>query len=115
MKDYIDIKNEHVRKIQGWFIDEVLLIDSYTAFFHISEQANLYIYGFRKQMSEFLSFDKNYWKQVACSDIHIRNKHIDPNIMGDIFRGIYIEQGYFACYSENIDQSYFPAVLDILS
>lgn len=115
MKDYIDRKNEHIRKIQYWFINEELLISPYTAFFHLAEQANLYIPNFRKKMSEFLSSDKSYWRLVACSDAHIKNKHIDPNIIGDIFRGIYIEQYHFACYSEDIDQSYFPTVLEILS
>lgn len=115
MKDYIDKKNEHIRKIQYWFINEELPISPYTAFFHLAEQANLYIPGFRKKMSEFISSDKNYWRLVAGSDMHIRNKYVDPNIIGDIFRGIYIEQCHFACYSEGVDQSYFPTALEILS
>lgn len=115
MKDYIDRKNEHIRKIQYWFINEELPISPYTAFFHLTEQANLYILDFRKNMSEFISSDKNYWRLVAGSDMHIRNTYVDPNIIGDIFRGIYIEQCHFACYSEGVDQSYFPTVLEILS
>lgn len=114
IKDYIDRKNEHIRKIQCWFIDEELLISPYTAFFHLAGQANLYIPDFRKKMSEYLSSDKNYWRLVAGSDVHIGNKHIDPNIIGDIFRGIYIEQCHFACYSESVNKSYFPTVLEIL-
>lgn len=74
MKDYIDKKNEHIRKIQYWFINEELPISPYTAFFHLAEQANLYIPGFRKKMSEFISSDKNYWRLVAGSDMHIRSR-----------------------------------------
>lgn len=115
MKDYIDRKNEHIRKIQSWFINEELSISPYTAFFHLAEQANLYIPDFRKKMSDFLSSDKKYWRLAASSDIHIRSKYIAPNIIGDMFRGIYIEQCHFACYSEGVDQSCFPTVLEIFS
>lgn len=101
LKEYWDKKNHHLINIQSWFIEEKIPINPYSAFFHLAGQANLYIPTFGERMTELIDTDKQSWKTVAMLDNRVKRKKVDFDMVGNMYRSIYIEQCHIASYKEN--------------
>lgn len=100
LKEYWDKKNEHLINIQSWFIEEEILINPYSAFFHLADQANLYIPTFRENMQNLLEANKIYWTQILLLNPKLINRHIDVHSIGDFMENLYLAKCYTACYDE---------------
>lgn len=112
LEEYWDRKNKHLVKIQCWFKQEGILINPCTAFFHLTEQANLYIYDFKEKMLNLIECDKKYWKQAVQTDTNAQNSKLDSSICSSLLRGIYVEQYYTACYCERLHPLDYPYYLE---
>lgn len=100
LEDYWKRKKEHLDQILVWFKEEELLLNPYLAFFHLAEQANLYIPTFSERMLLLIDSDKQNWKKVAQSDYLVREKKMNSDVIGNMYRSIYIEQCHTACYNK---------------
>lgn len=114
LKEYWKKRNGHLFKIQSWFDQEQILINPFTAFFHLAEQANLYIPDFKEKMLEWIECDKEYWKQIVQRDAITQNSILDFNVSYSLFRSMYVEQYYTACYHEKLHPFDYPCFLDSL-
>lgn len=114
LKKYWEKRNKHLLKIQSWFKQEEVLINPATAFFHLAEQANLYMPDFKEKMLNWIECDKEYWKQIVQKDTVTRNSVLDFTGSYSLFRSIYIEQYYTACYREWLHPLDYPCFLDSL-
>lgn len=110
LEGYWEKKKVHLEQIYAWFKEEGLLLNPYSAFFHLTEQANLYIPSFAKKMMELIDSDIQYWKQVAQSDSAVREKKIDFERVGNVYRSIYIGQCHIACYNEGEFSGCCPSI-----
>lgn len=100
INEYIKKKKEHLSHIMDWFRDENLATNPYISFFHLASQANLYAPTFKSRMSDLLKKDKAYWREAVSTD-YVENKLLfNGKHIGEIFRSIYIEQYFNACYDE---------------
>lgn len=102
LKEYWGKKNSHLINIQCWFNEEEVPISPYSAFFHLAEQANLYIPTFRKNMQNLLETNKIYWTQILLSKPKLVDSHIDVHSIGDFMESLYLAKCYTACYNENV-------------
>lgn len=99
LKDYWELKNNHISKIQDWLREEKVFTNPYLAFFHIAEQANLYLPNFNKKMLEMVDLNRLYWQCVAAKDSILLDKIVDnPKFLGNYFEALYWEQCYISCY-----------------
>lgn len=100
LNEYIKKKNEHLSYVMDWFRNENLVTNPYFSFFHLISQACLYVPSFKKRMSDLLKKDKSYWREAALMD-YVENKLVFNNKhIGEIFRSVYFEQCFNACYDE---------------
>lgn len=95
---YWERKQKHMEHILIWFEEEQISFNPYFAFFHLAEQADLYIPSFKERMRKFLETDRLYWKQAVQCDTLIRKKISDIDRIGMLYRAAYIGQCYIACY-----------------
>lgn len=100
IEEYWDKKNEHSAKIQCWFNKEEIPINPYSAFFHLAEQANLYIPAFRENMQKLLETNKTYWTQILLLKPKLAKSYIDAHCIGHLMDSLYLAQCYTAGYSE---------------
>lgn len=101
LEEYWDKKNEHLTKIQSWFNKEEIPINPYSAFFHLAEQANLYIPAFRENMQNLLEANKTYWTQILLLKPQLaQNYYIDTHCIGHLMESLYLAKCYTAGYSE---------------
>lgn len=114
LKEYWDKKNEHQAEIQYWFKQEKISFNPHFAFFHLAQQANLYIPSFKKKMLALISCDKMYWKQVAQLDVLVKNNKLDYNLIGDILSVIYSGRYHFACYGGEQKSFCYTDILETL-
>lgn len=112
LKGYWDKRNEHLTNIQSWFIEEETPINPYSAFFHLAGQANLYIPTFGERMTELIDTDKQSWKAVAMLDNWVKRKKVDSDMVGNMYRSIYIEQCHIACYNKDGFSCPCPNILE---
>lgn len=112
LKEYWDKKNEHLISIQYWFSQEEVLINPCAAFFHLAEQANLYISDFKEKMLSLIERDKNYWRQAVQMDAEAQNSKLDLMVYFSLFRNIYVEQYYTACYCKKLHPIDYPCSLE---
>ncbi|WP_270415506.1 TetR/AcrR family transcriptional regulator [Bacteroides ovatus] len=112
LKEYWDRKNEHLVKIQCWFKQEGILINPCTAFFHLTDEANLYIFDFKEKMLNLIECDKKYWKQAVQMDRNTSHYNLNSSVCSSLLRGIYIEQYYTACYCEKLHPLDYPCFLE---
>lgn len=114
IEEYWDKKNEHLVKIQSWFKQEGVLINPCTAFFHLTDEANLYISDFKEKMLNLIECDKKYWKQAVQMDKMTQNSKLDSLAYSSLLRGIYVEQYYTACYCERLHPFDYPCFLEYI-
>lgn len=112
LEEYWKKKIEHLDRISVWFKEEKLLFNPYSAFFHLEEQANLYIPSFRKRMIELIDSDRLCWIQAAQSDKAVRDRKLDFDKVGNVYNSIYIGQCQIACYNEGRFTCSCPNILD---
>lgn len=98
LKEYITRKDEHLSHIIDWFHNENLATNPYISFFHLASQAYLYAPTFKDRMSDLLKKDKAYWREAASMDYVEDNLSFNGKHVGEIFRSVYIEQYFNACY-----------------
>lgn len=97
LNDYIERKNENLISIIDWFREEKIVLNPYMSFFHLASQAYLYDSGFQKKMCELLKKDKLYWREAA----EIGDDAMGDENKGELFRSIYIEKCFTACYDKH--------------
>lgn len=114
LKGYWDKRNEHLINIQTWFSEEDVLINPSTAFFHLAEQANLYMPDFKEKMLNWIECDKKYWKQIVQMNTITQNSILDVTASYSLFRSIYMEQYYTSSYHEGLHPLDYPCFLDSL-
>lgn len=112
LKEYWDRKNEHLVKIQCWFKQEGILINPCTAFFHLTDEANLYISDFKEKMHNLIECDKKYWKQAVQMDRDIQKTELNSSVYSSLLRGIYVEQCHTACYCQRLHPLDYPYFLE---
>lgn len=100
LDEYWVQKMEHLGQISAWFKKEQVVFNPYFSFFHLAEQANLYIHTFSEKMTRLIDSDKQNWKKIAQSDYLVREKKMDVDAIGNMYRSFYIEQCYTSCYNE---------------
>lgn len=100
IEEYWDKKNKHLVKIQSWFKQEGVLINPYSAFFHLAEQANLYIADFRENMQNLLEANKIYWTQILQLKPKLAENCIDAHCIGYFIDSLYLAKCFMAGYSE---------------
>lgn len=106
LEEYWDKKNEHLVKIQSWFNKEKIPINPSSAFFHIAEQANLYIPTFRENMQNLLEANKTYWTQILLLKPKLANSCIDAHCIGHLMESLYLAKCYTAGFSGKNSFSY---------
>lgn len=102
IEEYWDKKNKHLVKIQSWFKQEGVLINPYSAFFHLAEQANLYIADFREKMQNLLEANKIYWTQILQLKSELTEGYVDAQCIGYLMDSLYLAKCYMAGYSEKV-------------
>lgn len=100
INEYIKKKKEHLSHIIDWFHDENLTANPYISFFHLASQANLYAPSFKSRMSDLLKKDKACWREAVSTDYFENKLLFNGKHIGEIFRSVYIEQYFNACYDE---------------
>lgn len=99
-EEYIKQKNKHLDYIKNWFLQENLILNPYTSFFHLCSQANLYYPTFKNEMFRLLNMDKLYWQKAAEIDNLTYSGVLPGNHVGEVFRSAYLEKCFSACYNE---------------
>lgn len=100
LEEYWNKKSKHLVKIQSWFKEEKIPINPYSAFFHLAEQANLYIPAFKEHMLRLLETNKAYWTQILQLKPKLAESYIDVHCIGHLMNSLYLAQCYMAGYSE---------------
>ncbi len=100
LEEYWNKKSKHLVKIQSWFKKEKIPINPYSAFFHLAEQANLYIPAFKEHMLRLLETNKAYWTQILQLKPKLAESYIDAHCIGHLMNSLYLAQCYMAGYSE---------------
>ncbi len=62
------------------------MINPCAAFFHLAEQANLYIPTFKEDMRNLMKAEKEYWIKVAHLDSELKRTNDDACILGKSVR-----------------------------
>lgn len=100
LNEYVKKKNEHLSHIMDWFRDEKIVTNPYVSFFHLTSQAYLYAPTFKDRMSNLLKKDKAYWQKAASTHFVDDKLSFNGKHIGEIFRSVYIEQCFSACFDE---------------
>lgn len=100
LDEYWKQKMEHLNRISDWFQKERVTFNPYFSFFHLAEQANLYIPAFNEKMTILMNSDKLNWKNVAQLDYLVKEKKMNVDAIGNLYRNYYIAQCYTSCYNE---------------
>lgn len=101
---YIQKKNERLENTVNWFHKEGLKLNPYIAFFHLASQAYIYIPSFECQMLKLLETDKLYWQRAA----NLKNNctiNINNQLIGEIYRSLYIERCFNACFCNKTESN----------
>lgn len=102
LEDYIKRKDDRLDDIINWFNKEGLNQNPYISFFHLASQASQYIPVFNNQMFRFLEMDKLYWRQAAKINQFKCIPPFNNDSLGSVFRSVYIEKCFSACYNEKV-------------
>lgn len=89
LEEYWDKKNEHLNKIQNWFEQESIPISPYSAFFHLAEQANLYLPTFKEDMRNLLKAERECWIQVSSEKYKLSCGNINFCSIADIGKYVF--------------------------
>lgn len=108
LDEYWKQKMEHLNRISAWFEKELIEFNPYFSFFHLANQANLYIPTFSEKMRSLIDLDKQNWKNVALSDHLVREKKMDSDVIGNMYRNLYIEQCHTSCYNKGKLLCFYP-------
>lgn len=99
LKSYYNKKCKHVNEIQLWFEKEKLSTNIFGAFFHLTEQADLYLPTFKENMQTLLNTNKQYWIQVVLADTTLTFSAERKYYIGDILDSFFIAQCFKAYYN----------------
>lgn len=99
LESYYNKKCEHIDKIQSWFDKEKISTNIFWAFFHLAEQANLYIPTFRENMQTLLKTNKECWIQAVLSDSALTFSIKKEYYIGKILENFFLAQCFKACYN----------------
>lgn len=100
LKEYWNKKKEHLDKIQNWFQQEEIPVNPYSAFFHLAEQANLYLPAFRGNMQNLMKAEKEYWLKVAHLDSELKRTNENAYFWGEIWKCVFLAKCYETCYGK---------------
>lgn len=101
LEEYWDKKNEHLNKIQNWFEQESIPISPYSAFFHLAEQANLYLPTFKEDMRNLLKAERECWIQVSSEKSKLSCGNIIFCSIADILENMFLAKCFKYCYNIN--------------
>lgn len=101
LEEYWDKKNEHLNKIQNWFEQESIPISPYSAFFHLAEQANLYLPTFKEDMRNLLKAERECWIQVSSEKSKLSCGNIIFCSTADILENMFLAKCFKYCYNIN--------------
>lgn len=86
LKEYWDRKHQCLNTIQDWFKQESISINPCAAFFHLAEQANLYIPTFKEDMRNLMKTEEEYWIKVAHLDSELKSTNMMLVFLGKSVR-----------------------------
>lgn len=92
---------EHLNKIQNWFEQESIPISPYSAFFHLAEQANLYLPTFKEDMRNLLKAERECWIQVSSEKYKLSCGNINFCSIADILENMFLAKCFKYCYNIN--------------
>ena len=101
LEEYWDKKSEHLNKIQNWFEQESIPISPYSAFFHLAEQANLYLPTFKEDMRNLLKAERECWIQVSSEKYKLSCGNINFCSIADILGNMFLAKCFRYCYNIN--------------
>lgn len=101
LEEYWNKKNDHLIKIQYWFKQEGVLISPFAAFFHLADQANLYVSDFNEKMLNLHDANKTYWAQILPLKSKSTKDNIDAQCIGHLADSLYLAKCYTASYHED--------------
>ena len=101
LKSYYEKKCEHINRIQAWFEKEKITTNIFEAFFHLAEQANLYIPTFKENMKILLKTDKRYWTQVVLLNSTLTSSNKRKYYIGEFLENFFLAQCFKACYNQS--------------
>ena len=93
-------KHQCLNTIQDWFKQESISINPCAAFFHLAEQANLYIPTFKEDMRNLMKTEEEYWIKVAHLDSELKSTNDDACIFGEICKNVFLAKCYEVCYEK---------------
>lgn len=105
INDYWDKKNSHLDEICNWFNREGISINPYSAFFHLVEQANLYLPTFKQDMHNLLEADIRCWIQVSSENYKLSYGNMNVSLMADVLESIFLANYFKFCYNINTNIS----------
>lgn len=100
LKEYWDRKHQRLNTIRDWFKQESISIHPCAAFFHLAEQANLYIPTFKEDMKNLMRMEKEYWIRVAHLDSELKGTNDNACFWGEIWKNVFLAKCYEACYEK---------------
>ncbi|MCS2698332.1 TetR/AcrR family transcriptional regulator [Phocaeicola dorei] len=86
LREYWNRKHQRLNTIQNWFRQESMSINPCAAFFHLAEQANLYIPTFKEDMQSLMKVEKEYWSRVAHWDSELKRTNDNACFWGKFGR-----------------------------
>lgn len=105
LKEYWAKKNSHLDEIHNWFYREGIPINPYSAFFHLVEQADLYLPTFKQDMYNLLEADRKCWIQVSSKDSKLSYGNMNVSLMADVLESIFLANYFKFCYNINTNIS----------
>ena len=99
-KEYWDRKHQRLNTMRDWFKQESISIHPCAAFFHLAEQANLYIPTFKEDMKNLMRMEKEYWIRVAHLDSELKGTNDNACFWGEIWKNVFLAKCYEACYEK---------------
>ncbi|WP_235343067.1 hypothetical protein [Bacteroides pyogenes] len=101
LEEYWDKKNEHLNKVQNWFQQENIPINPYFAFFHLAEQANLYLPAFKEDMQNLLKVKRECWIQVSSEKFKLSYGNMIFCSIADILENMFLVKCFKYRYNIN--------------
>ena len=93
LREYWNRKHQRLNTIQNWFRQESMSINPCAAFFHLAEQANMY-------MQSLMKVEKEYWSRVAHWDSELKRTNDNACFWGEIWKNVFLAKCYEACYEK---------------
>lgn len=101
LEEYWKKKINHLDKIQNWFYQEGIPINPYSAFFHLVEQANLYLPTFKQDMHNLLEANRNCWIQAYSEDPKLSYASMNLCLIADVLENIFLANCFKFGYNIN--------------